>query len=507
MLRDESTFGEVVAVDRAARTLDVQKGPSIADTHPPSAFVHDRVSPEAPAAALYRLGEVVADGGLAALPSAAQELLLRRTAARVMERPVFRPAGSSVLPLLTIAETDESVVDFAIRVAGDLDGTTLPIQGPPGSGKTYTGARMIVELVTQGKRVGVTATGHKVIRHLLNAVAREAAALGQTARLGHKVGEPGDSGDGVLEIEGNSDALTAIGTRQIDVLGGTAWLWSRPEFAGAVDVLFIDEAGQMSLANALAVSQAASGIVLLGDPQQLEQPQRGSHPDGVGVSALDHILEGHPTMPADRGLFLPVTWRLSPQICAFTSDVFYEGKLHAKPGLERQRLAGTGRFTGAGLFVIDVAHEGCRNASDVEVAVVAAAVAELLNGTVWIDEHQRERALTIDDILIVAPYNAQVSRLQERLPGHRVGTVDKFQGQEAPVVIYSMTTSSPDDAPRGMEFLYSLNRLNVATSRAKCVCIVVANPRLYEPDCRTPRQMTLANALARYRELASAVSR
>ena len=412
------------------------------------------------------------------------------------------PAATD-LPLFAF-EAEESVVDFAVRIAGDLKDTALPIQGPPGSGKTYTGARMIAALVAKGRRVGVTATGHKVIRNLLDAIAKEAQTNGQSIRLGHKVKEIGGDGGGVLEFKDNPEALNAIASRQIDVLGGTAWLWSRPEFAGAVDVLFIDEAGQMSLANALAVSQAASSVVLLGDPQQLEQPQKGSHPDGVGVSALDHILAGHQTMPADLGLFLPVTWRLSPAISAFTSEVFYEGKLRSKPGLERQRLAGAGRFNGSGLFVIDIGHDGCRNASDEEVDAVAAIVDELLQGgVVWIDEHERQRPLTLDDILVVAPYNAQVSRLQERIAGVRAGTVDKFQGQEAPVVIYSMTTSSPDDAPRGMEFLYSLNRLNVATSRAKCVCILVANPRLYEPECRTPRQMLLANALARFREIAS----
>jgi uncharacterized protein len=502
-LRDETRFGEVIAVDRLARTIDVRKGPSVADRHPASAFAHDHISPEVPAQSLGRLGELVAEGGLAAAPPPAVELLLRRTARQVLERPVFRPAGSSSLPLLDVAEVDESVVDFAVRVAGDLAGTTLPIQGPPGSGKTYTGARMIAALVAQGKRVGVTATGHKVIRNLLDAVAREAEAREQPVRLGHRVTDYDDDAGAVLEIKGNSEALNALTLRQVDVLGGTAWLWSRKEFAGVVDVLFVDEAGQMSLANTLAVSQAASAVVLLGDPQQLEQPEKGSHPDGVGVSALDHILEGHQTMPSDRGLFLPVTWRLSPAITAFTSEVFYEGKLQSKPGLERQRLARAGRFNGSGLFVVDAAHDGCRNASDEEVEIVAAIVDELSqSGAAWIDERGQERSLSVDDILIVAPYNAQVSRLQERLPACRVGTVDKFQGQEAPVVIYSMTSSSPEDAPRGMEFLYSLNRLNVATSRAKCACILVANPRLFEPECRTPRQMQLANALARFRELA-----
>jgi uncharacterized protein len=297
----------------------------------------------------------------------------------------------------------------------------------------------------------------------------------------------------------------------VDVLGGTAWLWSREEFARSVDVLFIDEAGQMSLANALAVSQATASLVLLGDPQQLEQPQKASHPDGVDASALDHVLEGHDTMPADRGLFLPVSWRLAPEICRFTSEVFYEGKLVSRSGLERQRLKGSRRFGGAGLFVVEVDHDGCRSASDEEAAVVSAIACELVgSGVTWIDGEGEEHPLTASDVLVVAPYNAHVARLQDRfaaassaLESVRIGTVDKFQGQEAPIVIYSTATSRPEDAPRGMEFLYSLNRLNVATSRAKCVCILVASPRLFGPECKTPRQMRLANALARYLEMAT----
>ena len=172
-----------------------------------------------------------------------------------------------------------------------------------------------------------------------------------------------------------------------NVLGGTAWLWARPEFAGAVDVLFVDEAGQMSLANVLAVSGAAKSIVLLGDPQQLDQPQKGSHPDGVNVSALEHILGAHQTIPPERGIFLPVTWRMAPSICRFTSELFYEGKLTSKPGLERQALVGVDGLDGSGLVVVEVEHDGNRNASDEEVEVVAELVARLLApGARWTDE-------------------------------------------------------------------------------------------------------------------------
>jgi superfamily I DNA and/or RNA helicase len=220
------------------------------------------------------------------------------------------------------------------------------------------------------------------------------------------------------------------------------------------------------------------------------------------------MLGDHKTIPSDRGIFLSETWRLAPSVCKFTSEVFYEGRLHSHAVLERQVLLGTAPFEGAGLWVISVLHEGNQNSSIEEVDTVDHIVSSLLRpGAQWIDRDGATHPMTSDDVLVVAPYNSQVALLEERLgsKGVRAGTVDRFQGQEAPVVIYSMTTSAPEDAPHGMEVLYSLNRLNVATSRARCACILVANPRLFEPECRTPRQMQLANGLCSYVELARAV--
>ena len=197
---------------------------------------------------------------------------------------------------------------------------------------------------------------------------------------------------------------------------------------------------------------------------------------------------------------------MAPPICDFTSEVFYEGKLKPRPNLNLQRLDGSTRFAGNGLWRVEVNHEGNQSSSLEEVAVIKRIVEELVSGNVTCTNSRgTQRRLELDDVLIVAPYNAQVFELVHALPGARVGTVDKFQGQEAPVVIYSMTTSSPEDAPRGMEFLYSGNRFNVATSRAQCACILVANPSLFEPECRSPRQIKLANALSRYVELSKSV--
>jgi superfamily I DNA and/or RNA helicase len=289
-------------------------------------------------------------------------------------------------------------------------------------------------------------------------------------------------------------------------VGGTSWLWSPEKAFEVVDVLFIDEAGQMSLADVLAVSQAAKKLVLLGDPQQLERPTKGSHPEGAEKSALEHLLNGRKTIAADMGFLLPETWRLHPKICEYTSGCFYDEKLSSHAIARSRAIEGHAWIAGAGLWFVPTEHEGNRNSSAEEVELVARIVEGLLRpGVKYFYSAGNSRALKEEEILIVAPYNAQVADLKTRLPKMRIGTVDKFQGQEAPVVIYSLTTSSPEDAPRGMEFLYSLNRLNVATSRAMTTVILVGSPELFEPECRTPRQMQLANAFCGYLEMATIV--
>jgi len=492
-LQDRKSFGKITNVDRVKRTFDVETGPSRIGIHPSAMFAFSRVASDAMENALLRLGEsiVARRDGYGAARS-----LLAMTPPRLLSGSFDR--GN---------DADVSEVDFAVRVSGLLDNTVLAIQGPPGSGKTFCGARMICELVAQGKRVGVTANSHSAIRTLLDAVIEQADSLGLAVSVAHKSGDE-DEADAprIKSLAENSDAVTALAAGDANVVGGTAWLWSRPELASAVDVLFVDEAGQMALANVLAISQAANSVVLLGDPRQLEQPRKGTHPEGVGLSALEHILAGRQTIPADAGIFLSETWRLAPRICDFTSELFYDGRLRSRPGLERQRISGVEGLPDSGLAFVGVDHDGNRNWSSDEIDVVASLVERLTSaGATWINAKGGESPIVGSNILVVAPYNAQVTRLTERLgsTGARVGTVDKFQGKEAPIVIYSMATSRPEDAPRGMEFLYSLNRLNVATSRAKCLAVLVASPRLLEPECRSPRQMQLANGLCRFRELAT----
>jgi len=207
-------------------------------------------------------------------------------------------------------------------------------------------------------------------------------------------------------------------------------------------------------------------------------------------------------MPPELGLFLDGTYRLHPEIASFTSELFYDGLLTSHPGRDGERVSGDGLLSGRGIRFIPVQHTGNDNSSIEEAQRIRDLIQGLLeSGASWINEHGTEQPIDIDDILVITPYNAHVHQIHELLPGARVGTVDKFQGQEAPIAIYSMATSSGEEAPRGMEFLYSLNRLNVATSRARCLAVVVASPDLVRVLCRSPRQMRLANALARVVEV------
>jgi predicted RecB family nuclease len=489
-------IGEAAGIDIVARFVDIKKTKKTADIHP-SAVHAKEVGPdtEVLADALYRIGAWVDANGVDSPGSyrAARDLLLRRAPRLV--------AGSQVLIV-----PGETTLNAAKRLGPMLDHSVLAIQGPPGAGKTFTGAHMICELVRRGKRVGITATSHKVIGNLLTEVAKAASEAHLTnLRCVQKVkkeDKPDQDPPRIQTTVDNEDTLAAF-MNGANVLAGTQWLWAREDYFEAVDVLFVDEAGQMSLANVIVVSQAGKSLVLLGDPQQLEQPLRGSHPEGADVSALEHLLAGAKTIPPEKGLFLEKTWRLHPKLTEFTSEVFYEGRLQSREGLENQRIDGHAWLGESGLWYFPVDHQGNQNASPEEVNAIADLVNSLtVSGVSWVDDKGNSRQLQESDILIVAPYNTQVSDLSLRLPNARIGTVDKFQGQQAPLVIYSMTTSSPEDAPRGMEFLYSLNRLNVATSRAQAMVIIVASPRLLEPECHTPRQMQLANALCRYAELA-----
>ena len=482
--------GRVARVDDIAGTIDLVRGPSLNDVpHPRALMPRAPVSQNAQADAIVRVAEAVLTDGLDTPGYQAACDLLRRRPPRLV----------GTLPVGPIARLGEHGGDAARRVVGSLDHTSLAVQGPPGSGKTYTGARMIVDLVRSGKRVGITAHSHAAIGNLLDAMCEHAAEAGVKVRALQKAEDHQRCTSAEVEcVGGNDEVVTAIGDDRVDVVAGTSWLWACADMAGSVDVLFVDEAGQKSLADVVAMSGAAESVVLLGDPQQLAQPSKGVHPKGAEASALAHLLGDAATLPEDLGLFLGTTYRMHPAVCAFVSEVAYDERLHSEPGLEGQAIAGE-----AGLRLELVEHRGNRSSSLEEAEAVDALVHAQM-GRPWTDADVRTRPLMLDDVLVIAPYNAQVAMLRQHLPaGARVGTVDKFQGREAPLTIYSMATSTPDDIPRGMDFLYDLHRLNVAVSRARAMCVLVCSPALFDALCRTPEQVRLANALCRYRELAA----
>jgi len=413
---------------------------------------------------------------------------LRRTATEILEGKT--PLGLRLLDRTvppTELEPGEIPADAVVRIGRGLSDAVLAVQGPPGSGKTTAGARLIRALLEDGLRVGITAPSHAVIGNLLRAV--EHPAL-QRCEPGDHCGAPG-----VDLAPDNAAVVTALSSGKHRLVGGTAWLWAREELEGSLDVLVVDEAGQFSLANAVAVARSARALVLLGDPQQLAQPSKAVHPEGAGISALDHLLDGAATIPPERGVFLDTTWRLHSSIAETVSALMYDGRLVADPDCDRQAITGTGRWDGAGIRWVGVPHTGNRVASPEEAAEVARIVAELLEGS-WVDTTGKTSRLGVGDILAVAPYNAHVAQLSAAVPpGVRVGTVDKFQGQEAPVVVYAMGASSAEHAPRGVAFLYDPHRLNVAISRARCLAVVVASPALLDAAVSTPEELAAVNGL------------
>lgn len=393
-------------------------------------------------------------------------------------------------PLTPVADP----VAGTISAVGAMDETVLPIQGPPGTGKTYVTARAILSLVRQGARVGVTSNSHEAIRNVLMGClsALEDEDLPITLDLVHKLGAGEDSYPDDCPVRRTTDNAKAEAGRH--VVGATAWFFSRDENVQAFDWLFVDEAGQVGLANMIAMGRAARNIVLVGDPRQLPQVIQGAHPEPANLSCYDWMLGDHATVPPERGIFLPVSRRMHPEVCRFISDQVYEGRLTSHPDTARQAVRGT-RFPEVGAFWVPVPHEGNAQIATEEVEAIRAAVADLLKGT-WTDKDGITRPMRAGDIIVVAPYNAQMNALCDALPDAiRVGTVDKFQGQEAPVCLVSMTASSAEETSRGMEFLFSLNRSNVAVSRAKGLALVFGAPRLREAKCETVEQMLLVNAL------------
>jgi len=404
----------------------------------------------------------------------------------------------------------EDVTAEALSAAiGALDASYLFVQGPPGSGKTTKGARAIVDLLASGKRVAIAANGHKAVHNLLHKVEEVARARGVRFRGAHR---HSDLNEGSAYVSRATDPLIesasdADGTGY-DLFSSSLYSWTSRDF-GSWDALFIDEAGQVALADALIASRAARNVVLLGDPLQLPQVVQGYHPIGTARSILQHLLGPDATVRPTRGIFLDTSYRMHPSIRAFVSDAIYESRI-TKDGDTIGNAVRASGLGGSGLRYVPVVHEGNGRYSVEESEAIAREAARLLAGTVSVDGRPH-RPMTTDDILVVAPYNLQRREIARALAaagihGVRVGTVDKFQGQEAPVVFYSMATSSGDDVPRDAAFLFDRNRFNVAISRAQCLSVLVCSPRLLDLRCGSVETMALANLLCAFVERAETVA-
>jgi uncharacterized protein len=403
-------------------------------------------------------------------------------------------SGGAIVP------TDGDLIENVIEVVKCMENTTLCIQGPPGTGKTYTAEHVIAELVKNGKKVGITSNSHKAINNLLTRAfdrCKKAGISGTFVKVG-KYDEEEINERSTIETPGSGSQVSI--TKNTSVIGGTAWCFASDNFKDQIDYLFVDEAGQMSIANLIAVARSCKNIIVMGDQMQLAQPIQGTHPGDSGASVLDYYLEDHATIPGDLGVFLPVTYRMHPNICGFISSAVYEDRLTSNPDCAKQKLDVSGSNyldQEAGIKFIPVEHEGNTQAADEEVVVIMKLVKDLL-GRSYTNSKGKKSKLTLEDILVVAPYNLQVRKLQDALGEEaRVGSVDKFQGQEAPVVILSMCCSDAAASYRGIEFLFNKNRLNVAISRAQVAAIVVGHPGLVRTFAGSTEKVAQVNMFCR----------
>lgn len=461
-------------------------------------------------------GEFPAHGSLIPneyVPATSIQLALTAVASKHLAGDLHKPVAAILerkSPSAIPQTAGESTTDAGIRVANKMAGDCLVIQGPPGTGKTYTAAHLINALLSAGKKVGVASNSHKAIVNLLVECGETARSSGKELH-GIKVGGAAEGAlyadnPGVRYIETNKDAHPAY---THGVAGGTAWLFTLPEWEGALDYLFIDESGQVSLANAIAMSRSASNLVLLGDQMQLEQPIQGTHPGDAGLSSLQYALKDlqasqtdlpvfHAVVPSEYGLFLGESRRMHPSVCAFISESMYEGRLKSFADCAHQRIALPAGAAGlvtkeSGIIFCGVDHDGNIQQSDEEVARVVEIYNQLL-GRPYTASDGKTRPLSLEDFLFIAPYNAQVRALQAALPnGARVGSVDKFQGQQAPVCILSLCSSYGEYGSRGLSFILDRNRINVAISRAQCMAIVVADPRIASTPAANLGEMSLIN--------------
>ena len=381
----------------------------------------------------------------------------------------------------------------------NLQNSYIFLQGPPGSGKTYQASNAIIELLKKNKKIGVTANSHKVIHTLLERV-ENLASKQKYMFKGLKKGNPDDpdtfyDGKFIKTDRNEKKYIDGLKENKILLYAGTKYHLSQWYYQNKLDYLFVDEASQISVADLIALGGIAKNIILIGDQMQLGQPTQGSHPGESGYSVLDYLLEGKDTIPEDKGIFLNKTYRLHPKINSFTSENFYEDRLIVDQANINRKIEykKNGIIRSEGIHTILMSHED-RSQQSIEEFEIIKKIIDQLIGSEFTDFDKSKRKINVDDILIVSPYNVQVNFLKERLiKGIRCGTIDKFQGMEAPIVIISMTSSSVEDLPRNKKFFFNRNRLNVAISRAQCASIILINPKLLESPLADLEEFKLIN--------------
>jgi uncharacterized protein len=477
---------DIDSLDLVVRSLELVwgTGPAAAGVLPNVATLYDWVSTKSKFDALKSVAEAV----LGATGCEVAQAIL------ACDPPRFLPGTGPTDGVLGYS------LDEICGQVANLDRSFLAIQGPPGTGKTWTGARIVRHLVESGMRVGITAFSHKAIDNLLDETVNVFEETGDLSKLSavRKINQPAD---GVSPSVSYAKANPQCAKPEYNVVAGTTWLFSSTAMRiNPVDVLVIDEAGQLGLADAMAAATSATSVVLLGDPQQLPQVAQASHPAGSDASVLEYVLGGDATIGPDRGVFLAETRRMHPDVCTFISDNFYDGRLHSHPGCAVQTTD-----HGTGLRWIRSVHNDRSTESPEEATIVVDTIASLI-GSNWTDVEGVQQPLAVSDFIVVAPYNDQVNLIGRHLAanwrtrGVRVGTVDKFQGQEAPVVLFSMATSDATLAPRTTDFLFSRNRLNVALSRARCLAYLICSDDLLASRARNVEDMKLISTLCAFVE-------
>ena len=427
-------------------------------------------------------------------PSAIVDFLLRKS-------PRFIDGSKSTIIKDNLS--GNKLINEIIKVVDKLDNSYLCIQGPPGSGKTFTACHIIKNLISKGKRIGISSNSHKAIVNLMDGASDLILKDNINGNL-IKVG--GDSEDQIFNKENvffrkNANDCNKDLTLSPICFGGTAWFFCNDILIQnnikKFDFLFIDEAGQVPIANLIGMSRIANNIILMGDHMQLGQPIQGSHPNNSGDSILEYLLQEKSTIPTNMGIFLPKTYRMHPDICDIISNLVYDTRLSSAEVTKRHIVNVSKKILPIkhGIYYIPVIHEGNSQGSEEEANVIAELAEKLINSPFWSkNNNDKKRLIDWHDMLFVAPYNYQVNLLKNKLNSNaKVGSVDKFQGQEAPIVFLSMCTSDASESPRGIEFLFSKNRLNVAISRAQSIVIVVGSPNLSKSSPKNLKQMELIN--------------